>query len=41
VGGKREEEERREKQKKAEAQTELLKLKRELDVSNNNPFSPT
>ena len=41
VGGKREEKERREKQRKTEAQTELLKLKRELDVSNNNPFSPT
>ena len=41
VGGKREEKERREKQRKTEARTELLKLKRELDVSDNNPFSPT
>ena len=41
VGGKREEKERREKQRKTEAQTELLKLKRELDVSDNNLFSPT
>ena len=41
VGGKREEKERREKQRKTEARTERLKLKRELDVSDNNPFSPT
>ena len=33
VGGRKEEKERREKQKRAETQTELLKLRRELDVS--------
>ena len=33
VGGRKEEKERREKQKRAETQTELLKLKRELDMS--------
>ena len=33
VGGRKEEKERREKQKRTETQTELLKLRRELEVS--------